>query len=161
AYWIPDAKHFVPQNDTTEQQIADTHIAAIPSVVDDFRNPILAWVADDTAVGSITTSNLTDARDQFAKIVVVPNKPPAKFYWASNACFLQATALGRGGANQSSSSALGLWGAANRADSLCGMLGSPNYPNKKSGQPGSAPQYPSTARAPVVLHSAGADGVFV
>ncbi len=158
-YYTPDAKHFVAQTDTGQQVSGNAGHQTMPSVVDDFGNPFLAWVADDTAVGQI------DAIDKFAKPrITSQNDKSARFYWASNACFLKATALGRRAYDQTSATEGSLiGGAAAPTDvdkSLAGFLGNPSFPYKNAGVI-TNPAIPSAARAPFIIHSAGADGMFL
>jgi prepilin-type N-terminal cleavage/methylation domain-containing protein len=172
-YFTPDAKHFASQTQTGQQVSSGAPANAtypfpantvLPSVVDDFSNPLLAWVIDETAVGQI--KNVSDfAKDKLTGA----NAPSARFYWASNAAFLSATALGKRGYDQTDQ-ARGSWiGSTSTTSamppidvdkSLCGFLGSPSFPYRAPGAT-AAPTVPAAARAPLVLHSAGADGIFL
>ena len=163
AYYIPEARHWVAQNQTPGvSQVAAANNYNLPSVVDDFGNPVLAWVMDDTAVGQITQES------NFAKAWVTgPNDASARFYWVPNAAFLRSTSLGQRGydqTDQASGSMISGAGAANPPNidkSLCGLLGSPSYPYRPQPPTGQAPTVPAAARAPFILQSAGGDGVFV
>jgi prepilin-type N-terminal cleavage/methylation domain-containing protein len=158
AYWVPDRRHLTPQNETSGQQVGTGPNMAWPSVVDEWQNPILAWAKDETAVGQ--AKNL----QQFAKIQLSsPQDAPAQFYWAPNAAFLQATAFGKRATNQAADSAIGL-NATNQDRSLAGMLGNPNDPCKSANPPDPVLgiySVPGSPRAPFMVQSAGADGVFV
>src|SRR6185436_3496224 len=106
-YYAPEGKNFVAQTDTGQQVSGNPNHMTMPSLVDAFGNPYLAWVADDTAVGTI------DTIDKFAKQRInSQNDKSAKFYWAPNACFLKATALGRRAYDQTSATEGSLIGGA-------------------------------------------------
>ncbi len=157
-YFVPDAKHWVAQ-DTAGQQVGIAANVALRSVVDDFSNPLLAWVIDDTAVGQIT--QLTDfAKDKLNNLATDRS---ARFYGASNAAFLGASGLGARSYSQTdptngSMIQLGTT-ASDLENSLCGILGSPSFPYRAPAAT-AAPTIPAAARAPFVVHSAGADGIY-
>lgn len=161
SYYTPDAKHWVAQSSAGQMAAPWTDHTRLPSVVDDFRNPILAWVQDETATGQVTQP--TDfAKGQLANA----SDPSARFYWQSNAAFLGATATGASGYNQTGpdGSLIGLDGSSSRvpqniAESLCGVLGSPAFPNRIGNV--SPPTVPLAARGAFIVHSAGPDGVFL
>jgi len=160
-YFAPDAKHWVAQN-ASGQQVGAGDNVKLRSVVDDFGNPILAWVIDDTAVGQIT--QVSDfAKD---KIANQNTDKPARFYWAPNAAFLCAGALGTRAYDQTgtSGSMIGSTSASTSPQdvdkSLCGLLGNPSFPYRAPAA-AQAPTVPASARAPFVLQSAGGDGIFL
>lgn len=154
AYWVPDGKHLQAQAETGQQEVSGhPPNATLPTVVDHFRNPILAWVVDDSTGGAIKTV------DEFAQ---VSSSSPARFYWNSNAGFLRATAFGRSATDQKSGSYLGEDVAQWREESLAGVLGDPNWPYKDPMNATNMPhEVPSKPRAPFMVHSAGQDGLFV
>lgn len=155
AYYVPDPAHFVAQKDGGQQIGIQAH-QDMPSVVDNFGNPIVAWAIDDTAVGQI------DTLDKFAKVRLAnQNDKSARYYWGPNACFLKAPTTGKRSYDQNNDSLIG--GAMPQADlpgSLAGILGNPSYPYKNAGVV-TNPAIPSVGRGPIVLHSPGADGLFV
>jgi prepilin-type N-terminal cleavage/methylation domain-containing protein len=160
-YYAPEGKNFVAQTDTGQQVSGNPNHMTMPSLVDAFGNPYLAWVADDTAVGTI------DTIDKFAKQRInSQNDKSAKFYWAPNACFLKATALGRRAYDQTSATEGSLIGGAPTTPptdidkSIAGFLGNPSFPYKSSGAI-TNPAIPASARAPFIVHSTGADGIFL
>ena len=154
-YWVPDGKHVAGQTDAG-QQVGTPANVAWPSVIDEWRNPIIAWVEDDTAKGNVKT---------VAEFAAVDSSQPAPshFYWTSNAAFLGATAFGKRAVDQTTGSALGAGETpANRVNSLTGALGNPNNPYKDpANTTGMAFPVPGGARAPFMLHSAGRDGLFL
>jgi prepilin-type N-terminal cleavage/methylation domain-containing protein len=160
SYYTPDAKHWVAQDSAGQMAGAPEH-GQLPSVVDDFRNPILAWVQDETAVGQVTQA--TD----FAKAQIANNNDrSARFYWQSNSAFLGATALGaratdQTGADGSIIGANGSSAPTNAAESLCGLLGSPAYPYRDPAGGSTAPAIPLAPRGAFMVHSAGPDGIFM
>jgi hypothetical protein len=102
------------------------------------------------------------------KIASQTTDKSARFYWAPNAAFLGATALGTRAYDQTDANSGSMIGStsagtatppARVADSLCGVLGSPSFPYRAPGA-SVAPTVPASARAPFVLHSAGGDGIF-
>jgi len=150
AYWLPEKKLFKPQN-TIGQQVGLPEHQNLPSVIDHFGNPILAWSKDDTAVGQITSAA------QFAAAASpTGNNQPSRFYWNVNAAFLQATALGTRSTNQATGSLLGT--NTNASQNLMGILGSPSYPYTS---PAGLVIAASAARAPFIVHSAGADNLYM
>ncbi len=165
-YYVPDAKHWVAQS-IAGQQLASGQNPSLRSVLDDFSNPILAWVQDETAVGQVTTVA------QFAKpkLTNPTTEASARFYWAANSAFLGANAMGSRGYDQTdgnsgsmirSTTASGTATPPPDADkSLCGIMGSPSAPYRPVPPTGIGPTVPASARAPLMLHSAGADGIFL
>jgi prepilin-type N-terminal cleavage/methylation domain-containing protein len=154
-YWVPDGKFLALQNETG-QQVAAPENLLLPSVVDHFRNPILAWRADETLIGQITTV------DQFAGVnAPTGSNAPSRFYWNSNAAFLQASSLGPRAADQTTLSMLRAGAPVQeRRQSLAGILGHPSYPVKDGAGKPVNPGVPASARGPFVVHSAGADNVY-
>ncbi len=155
----------------------------MPDVVDAFGNPLLVWIKDENARGSIDPENNDpDGYFQFARITSgFPDGPfdqfngPAWFYLASNNCFLGdgATNIGISGANQQSLSALGTLQSdgttaltdENRLKSLVTLLASPSYYALKSGETLDTVDvemiYPSRPRGNLIVQSAGSDGLFL
>lgn len=159
AYFKPDPKLFVAQCGTNQSVVGTATDKALPSVVDAFGMPILAWVQDDLTVSST----------QFAGEISESGR--AKFYWASNAAILQATAAGKTQVNQAADSMIGDSPAArqtvtidtesyqNRVATMMSLLGNPGGGSKPT--TGSGPFAPIQARGTVVLHAAGVDGTFL
>jgi prepilin-type N-terminal cleavage/methylation domain-containing protein len=172
-YWTPTGKNYVaqldaPGNNPTDQQVTDTpklgHAAQagqpqLLDVVDAFGNPLLVWVADPTGPARY------DSADQFARLDA---SQPARFYWASNAAFLRSRFLGRDGMDQtdpergsllSATSPGGTPSETDIATTLAGVLGHPGFPDDTSKNV--AQILPTAARGAYVIHSAGADGVYL
>ncbi len=162
SYFLPDPKLFIAQTSPLQQsssvntlfnaQASDT-ANQLKDLVDYWGQPILAWRQDETAIGPVTNIN------QFA---AETSAQPARFYWNSNAAFLKSTALGRRARNQTDANDGSLLNQANAADkarSLAALLGHPSFPAWPSGPTG-AP-IPASARGKLVLHSAGADAVYL
>ncbi len=152
-YFNPSAKFYVAQ-EKGKQVGQRGHTAPdgepqLPDVVDAFGNPILAWVEDPTAPVETT------APEDFALEALAP-RTRAKFYWASNAAFLQSTNLGKGGKDQTTQSLMGDAGKA--TETLSAVLGNPNFPLPTDFSDTNV--YPGDARGAFILHSAGADGVY-
>jgi prepilin-type N-terminal cleavage/methylation domain-containing protein len=144
-YFKPDAKFFQPQVGPG-QRAGMTNIN-MPMLIDGFGQPVIAWLQNATANASspfeaISSTPAADAR--------------ARFFWNANAGVLAATRLGKQGENQTTKSLLGTVAPeADRRATMQALLGNPVFPSKASaGTPGSA-------RAPIMLHSAGNSGVFL
>ncbi len=125
-----------------------------PDLVDAFGNPVLAWVEDPT--GPREPADL----EEFA--TSDSDRGRARFYWASNAGWLQSTAMGKSGKDQtydSGSKSGSLLADPDQADmTLSAALGNPNFPIPTNFQAGSV--RPKSARGAFIVHSAGADGIF-
>ena len=159
-YFQYDAKRFVPQDGVSSNAGArmpgtPSDLARLPMLVDTFGTPVLAWSQDDAPAAATTfgaVNGTTAAR--------------ARFYSASNAGFLNSQRLGKlaedqrfaGGSSPAGSLLNDQVGAAKIALSLQGFLGNPSSPITP--QPATGPA-PSSARAPLVIHSAGEDGVYL
>lgn len=178
--------YFAPSREYYEAQIAGTQqISSVPGhaganetdvqlldVVDAFGSPVLFWSADTYTLPRV------NSKDQFAQISSASTT--ALFYWNSNAAFLRSTALGRKGYDQTPApqpgeraSLLGP-GASDqhRILTMSGLLGSVSAPRAPSGQavdqllasPSEASienLFPGMGRGAFVLHSAGADGIYL
>lgn len=155
-YFQYDSKRFAAQNNfppggirMTGSPNAAKSIFAYPVLVDTFGSPILAWEQDDAPV----------AADTFAREYATGNQR-ARFYWGANAGFINSGRLGKLGNDQNDASTGSLLSStvvpssASRVATLGGLLGNPSAPSTT----GTGPASP---RSPVVLHSAGADGVFL
>ncbi|MFM9995437.1 MAG: prepilin-type N-terminal cleavage/methylation domain-containing protein [Phycisphaerales bacterium] len=170
-YFVPPPKFYAAQHNeggaVMQQFGAAGHTAPegtdqIPDLVDAWRQPILAWVKDETAITPVDGVNTFLVREN-SGTTAAPT--PAKYYWASNAAFLRATSLGRKGKDQTfvnadiAHSLIGggvpVLDAARRLDAI---LGNPNY--AAFYPPNAAPTHPGEGRAPLILHSAGSDGFY-
>lgn len=179
AYFTPDSKYFVAQDQTNDTgQFGSPPEASqqrMPDVVDAFGTPLLAWVQDQSARSSIDPSLSDDVvYKQFATEYFDPNDPDTSswFYLASNAAFLNATSVGIGSYNESadpktnSSSTIGagLSNADERAKTLASLLASPSYfllpPNADLTTAGFHDIFPARPRGKFIIQSAGADGFY-
>jgi len=123
--------------------VLPTH-TQIPDIIDYFKTPIIAWVADDRAPTS------PNAYRQFATLT--SQNEIARYYWSSN-----RTYLGQDGPQTASL----LYQPRNddtRRYTMTGVLGNPSFP-ELSNIPG--PRVPSQSRGQIVFHSAGRNGIFV
>lgn len=188
AYFAPDDK-FVrtmdPEADQTRAREANGQ-DKMPDVVDAFGNPLLVWVQDETARGSIDpdANGAPDAvYRQFVETTSDGAGAPAWFYLASNETFFGegASAVGDSGAVQENLSALGVnkpvpgGGYADLPDierihTLATALASPSYfvleSGKTLGELGPtngvdfADIYPARPRGRLIVQSAGVDGYY-
>lgn len=158
-YYQPIARFFRAVERGTSQVPFDAADADIPDLLDAWGNPLLLWIRDETAP---PVDELEDFARQFS------DNGPARYYWASNAAFLQATRLGDGGNDQTTSSGGAhslLGGGVDRQHlriTMAGALGNPAYPAGDLDDAGSYQAVlPSAGRAGVIVHSAGSDGVYL
>lgn len=145
-YYQPDKRFFAAQctNTKRETSVNPDHYA-FPTVIDAFGHPVLAWSQDDR----ISTDREFAAEDGGDR---------ARFYRVTNIGFLEARALGEFGVDQSNSqngSLLGTFTETSRAMTMAAIFGNPNSPNPND------PAEPSEARGSLILHSAGANGVYL
>ncbi|HYE63172.1 MAG TPA: prepilin-type N-terminal cleavage/methylation domain-containing protein [Phycisphaerales bacterium] len=155
-YFTPPAQHFTIHNGSeVSQKIASDSAPAenmrMKDLVDAEGMPIILWMSDSSTVGPIVDHN------DMARVAPT-NTAGSRFYWNSNAAFLNSTRLGKKGVNQQDQSLIG-FANANRATSLAAILGAPGSP-KDVTQP-CAQIYPSAPRGSFVLHAAGRNGVFL
>ncbi len=156
-YYTPEDTRYIPQ-ETGEglgelQTTVDDH-RELPSVMDPFGTPILAWQRDRTAIQDL------EEIDDF--VAFNSASDPARFYWANNAGFLRTQDLGKRGKNPTFSAA-----SSSREFSLIGdsepdivqhlsvLLGSPTIPNTINGA------VPASARGDLVFHAAGIDAMYL
>ncbi|MFN0132684.1 MAG: type II secretion system protein [Phycisphaerales bacterium] len=160
-YFVPDKKLFVAQTNPGQQNGQPGHTGPegtvqLPDVVDHFGNPILAWAADSASNQPVRTSADFAARNS-------SGNTPSRFYWAPNSCFLTATSLGKRATDQTdpvNGSIISSGTAVDLANSMIGFLGNPSYPYRAPAAT-TGPTLPEAGRAPLVLHSAGADSVYL
>ncbi len=185
-YFVPPPKHYIAQThdslNSCQQysngappalgHTAPEGTASLPDLVDAWGNPLLVWVEDETAVAPVNPQGSPAVRlVKQNSNAAPPANVPAKFYWASNAAFLRATALGRKGKDQTFTSpdnphSMIAWDLAptpthNAVRSLESVLGNPNFPWKPAAaatEP--AEEYPAVPRAPFIVQSAGPDGYY-
>lgn len=157
-YYTPEDTRFIPQDGSglgLLQASIEDH-TELPSVIDPFGTPVLAWQLDRTAIQDL--ENLEDF------VAFNSSAEPARFYWANNAGFLTTNELGKRGKNPIFSSAM-----ASREHSLIGdtepdinqhlavLLGSPTIPNSIDGAGG----VPASARGDLIFHAAGIDAMYM
>lgn len=160
-YWVPDSKNYLAQDGAGQMQASIDAHRQLPSIVDAFGNPLLAWTIDESAVGPVR-----QYQDFAAVAAPTGTGTPSRFYWNSNAGFLRATGLGRRFHSQVDANTGSMIGGqitdpSILARSLTGILGHPSYPYRPSNVgPNFAPEVPSVPRGSLVVHSAGSDGVY-
>lgn len=171
AYFTPSAKYYVAMNGTT--QVGSMAGANLPDLVDGFGNPLLLWIEDEASVGKpeLISSTGPETRVAFVRSTFEPgaNSGPAKFYTATNACFLKSTALARGGmditsTDQEKGSFFGGATEVNRLNALAAILGNPNFPKFPNDDPNNAQAaqiVPTAARGSFAIQSAGIDGTYL
>ena len=167
AYFAPGSQFMVAQGSgqVFSGSLADNHNSLLPTLVDAFGQPVLAWSQDDRGQSVATWAALDSGT-------------VAKYYWASNGCYLNSMSLGKMVTNQTGdpsysrpSSLLGGGTGTFSADqiqsSLMALLGHPAFPGAAKQEllggafAGNKSPIPSVARGQVVYHSAGANGVYM
>lgn len=143
---------------------------ALPDLVDNFGQPILAWVRDPIAKARGVPGSLA----QFAQAASTGNEGGvAYYYWNSNAGFIRSQALGAKEEDQASGllfrtdGGIGPGMERNRtekAQALAALLGSPSFPASDDANVLTAninDIFPAASRGSIVLQSAGSDGVYL
>lgn len=153
-YFNPDSSNYVAQPNPSQVgrmgHAAPDDRTQLKDLVDAFSNPLLAWVEDPTAPKEVT------AEEDFGRRYTSRGER-AKFYWASNAAFLQSTAMGKSGKDQTTQSLLADPREATTA--LAAALGNPSFPTPQNFDDGNV--LPGAPRGRFMVQSAGADGVFL
>lgn len=164
-YFTPDKKYYVPQYANLSQQVGVApHTDAegqpqLPDIVDAWGTPLLFWVSDDTYISKPSATN--PGNYKFALRNSGTGTTGAKYYWASNSCFLTAQSVGKRALNQFSGSLLATAPGNTSPVSLEGVLGNPNAPWRNPSQPNDVPQLPLSGRSPFMVQSAGIDGYYL
>jgi prepilin-type N-terminal cleavage/methylation domain-containing protein len=165
-YFTYDAKKFVRQDKPGQRSVAiapgSNDNGMLPSLVDAFGQPVLAWVQDEIpSQGNFAMRDAPTANS---------STPGANFYWSQNAAFLTpaVSALGKIGEDQSflnngsllcdnnTGNAPTTPAVDQRLATMWALLGNASDPTTAA-----ANGPPNSARSQMVLHSAGADGVYV
>lgn len=122
----------------------------MPRVIDAWGSPLLMWPRDEFA-GKDKPMAAEDSDTE-----------RAAFYWAGNSAFVCGQGLGRAKANNYAASTLSfdVASAQKRTNSLNAIVGHPQFPDPASITGPNGP-LPAEARGDVVLHSAGANGVYL
>ncbi len=154
-YFAPDPRFMASQYSNLGQQIGDADNTGpegsnqLPDLVDAFGNPLLLWV-DNANAGPVDNNTVLFALEDTSS----PNA--ARMYWNSNAAFLKATSLGKGGEDQTDANRGSIIGGSYQADHLKTMAALFGHPSFSS----SDRTYPTAPRSAFVLQSAGSDGVY-
>jgi prepilin-type N-terminal cleavage/methylation domain-containing protein len=160
-YFVADAKKMVQQKEAGQRFGTGAGGTAgggdkdniLPSLVDAFGQPILAWQQDNPNAPMFVDMASPPANSQSLG---------AQFYWNQNAGFLNSAVihLGRSGENQAYVPGGSLLASDNSQqrikDTMTALLGNPSAANTTV-----TPVVPTAPRGPIVFHSAGPDGVFV
>ncbi|MCH8270001.1 MAG: prepilin-type N-terminal cleavage/methylation domain-containing protein [Planctomycetes bacterium] len=170
-YFIPTARNYIAQDGEVGGLQAGTEDhQALPDLVDAFNSPFLLWLENPSAKNArvLEPGATTGVGVRFTRIHSGTRmNDAARFYWNSNAGFLNSTKLGSLGRSQvgSGPGRYSLIGGGvtelDRAQSLMGLLGNPS--NANVGMTGVAydETLPAAARGLFIIQSAGPDGVFV
>lgn len=158
-YFVPPARNYVAQPIGKQAGKPGATAAEgekqLPDLVDFFGSPILLWIEDDSAPRATTTE------PEFAAGEYHPSaQHPSRFYWRANQGFLSSTSLGKLGKDQTVESLIGATNPNNEVvGSLLGLLGDPKGPTPANYDRNSV--LPGSPRGRFVIHSAGADGVYL
>ena len=170
-YFIPPAKNYIAQDGKIGglQAGTDDH-RALPDLVDAFNSPFLLWMENPSATNArvLKPGATTGVGVPFARIHSGSNmNDAARFYWNSNAGFLNSEKLGSLGRSQvrSGPGRHSLIGggviALDLEKSLMGLLGNPSNSNVGLSNVAYDETLPGAARGLFIIQSAGPDGVFV
>jgi prepilin-type N-terminal cleavage/methylation domain-containing protein len=159
AYFTPPAKYFKsqdPNSGAIGMKIADPATNMyVKDLVDAEGTPILLWAADPMSVQPVA------APTDFAALNTQAG--PARFYWNTNAAFLNSAACGDKRIDQTTKSLIGSGNTTGtppaNITSLMGILGNPSSPQNLT--PPSGPILPTAGRGAFILQSAGSDATFV
>jgi len=131
----------------------------MPTIVDADSMPLLMWTLNEAASKPI---RLATDLPEFARdtSTVSPTVGPARFYWASNSAFLSGNKLvGKRRVKQYQDSLLGSNNTFH-ATSLAAVLGNPNSPAPFTSTATVQQIVPTAPRGTVMIHAAGADGLY-
>jgi prepilin-type N-terminal cleavage/methylation domain-containing protein len=168
SYFTPKSKQFREQDGTSADggdRASTGDNRRLPVLLDTDGMPILMWTVDDTARKAMRLEAGQNAesviRADFARETSA-GSTPARFYWASNAAFLQGgAAVGRNRVNQTARSAIGGAIAARTRDlNLCALLGNPNTPVSFDSTARAEDIIPSAPRGSIIIHAAGSNHVY-
>jgi prepilin-type N-terminal cleavage/methylation domain-containing protein len=155
AYYTPEASLYRTETGQEAGSGGEDH-KLLPDLVDAWGTPVLAWRRNEFGPVRITRE------EDFA--LEQSGGDRAWYYWNANAGFLKGKAVGKQTKSQADMSMIG-GGAGMTAEmksrSLTGFLGSPAYPADLDPPGGYEEVLPGASRGELVLHSAGADGVFL
>ncbi|MCB9838758.1 MAG: prepilin-type N-terminal cleavage/methylation domain-containing protein [Phycisphaeraceae bacterium] len=135
----------------------------MPDLLDSWGQPIMVWLRDEGARGTppadpMDTSYFANENSDAAS----GSTGRSLFYWASNAGYLRATALGEDAKNQQTDSILGGDAAADDAEEVMravqAVLGSPAFPVERAEE--TEQWRPARARGSVIAFSAGPDQIY-
>lgn len=163
-YFTPNGKFMKKQDGTdspgTKADASGSQLTNgvqdIPELVDYFGTPILAWAQDPLARQPVVAA--TDfARDTSGS---PGNATLSRFYWQQNQCILASPAAGVQRKDMVNQSVIGAANTgASRDVSMTGFLGNPSAPIDVTRPLDQI--FPSSSRGSVVLHSAGADAIYL
>lgn len=147
-YFEPAADNMVAQEGNKQLGTIDKRL---PDLVDAFGNPILLWAEDQGA-----PSTPTDIAD----VAAVKSAQRSRFYWNSNAAFLDADLLGKNAGRQKALSLLSSdVGTQQLPEGLAALTGDPGSPSPSAFTVMDV--LPGSSRGAFILHSAGPDNVFL
>lgn len=145
-HFAPPATSLVAQ----ENQLG-TIDKRLPDLVDAFGNPIIIWVEDPGA-----PSTPLDV-DDVAQIDSGTQR--SRFYWNSNAAFLNVPVLGKTGAQQFANSMISTGpNGGDLQEAIAAITGDPASPTPVGFDVNSV--LPAKSRGSYVIQSAGSDGIF-
>ena len=159
-YFVPPARNYVAQPIGKQAGKPGATAAEgekqLPDLVDFFGSPILLWIEDDSAPRA-TTTEAEFAAGEYRRDA----QHPSRFYWRANQGFLSSTSLGKIGKDQTVESLIGAATNPNNevVGSLLGLLGDPKGPTPANYDQNTV--LPGSPRGRFVIHSAGADGVYL
>ncbi len=167
SYFAANARNFVAQDGAAGAGLQVASVAAhtqLPTLIDGWGNPVLAWAKDYQTTKPIGPSQFASPND-FAAIQYNVGSG-SRFYLNANTAFTQSTQLGKTGANQTDDYKGSIFAvtAMNSAQivqkSMGGLLGSPTSVLSADLTLLYDVIQPQDARGSLILQSAGTNGVY-
>ena len=169
AYFTPSGANYKAQLSDTQQVVTDNngsgHASAaetdrqLKDLVDSWGQPLLVWSQDEQSTFPVT------AMDDFARVAPAGANGYARYYVNQNACFINATQLGKRAASQTAEytgSILSNVPAGNNpAASLAGLLGQPSSLRSQDAAAAYNQMLPTAGRGTLIVQSAGSNGVYL
>jgi prepilin-type N-terminal cleavage/methylation domain-containing protein len=167
-YFSPTGSNYKAQANDGHQMVNNAgsgHAGATESdrqlkdLVDSWGQPLLVWSQDEQSTFPVATM------DDFARVSPQGANGYARYYVNQNACFLNATQLGKKGVNQIDTEKGGILATGpsgnNPAASLAGLMGQPSSLRSQDAALSYDQMLPTAGRGTLVIQSAGSNGIYL
>ena len=169
AYFTPSGANYKVQPNDGHQMVADNsgsgHAGAtetdrqLKDLVDSWGQPLLVWSQDEQS--TFPVQNI----DDFARVSPQGANGYSRYYVNQNACFLNATQLGKKGVSQINTEKGGILATGpsgnNPAASLGGLMGQPSSLRSQDATAAYNQMLPTAGRGTLVIQSAGSNGIYM